>query len=52
MGLSGHNYVILRTSKAMCPLNMEILDLLRNAFLDRAVVELDYKFDEISTVSV
>ena len=40
------NCVILQRKRARCTLNKEILDLLnRKAFLERAVVELVYKFD-------
>ena len=40
--------VILRTNRVRCALNMEILAFTqrRRAFLERAVVELVYKFDE------
>ena len=46
---ASRNYVILRTNRAKCTLNKEILDLLNeeNAFLKRAVVALVYfKLDE------
>ena len=53
MGLCKCNYVILQTNRARCALNEEILDLLTSkAFLERAVIELVYKFDEKSTTSV
>ena len=42
--------VILRTSRARCALNKEILNV--ESILERAVVELVYKFNEWSTTSV
>ena len=55
---AGHaqtNYVILHTNRARCTLNKEILDILnetRKAFLEHAVVELVYKFNDKSTAIV
>ena len=43
---------ILRIERERCALNKEILDLFNKAFLERAVVELVYKFDKKSTSSI
>ena len=41
--------IILRSNRVRCALNMKILDLLNEeSFLEQAVVELVYKFDEKS----
>ena len=43
MELSDFNYVIIRKNRARCALNKKYS--MRKAFLDKAVVELVYKFD-------
>ena len=53
MRLCDRNCVILRTNRARCALNNEVLDLLNeDAFFEHAVVELVYKFDGQSITSV
>ena len=51
MGFCDHNYVILRTNRARCALNKEIL-LNEESVTGAQVVELVYKFNETSIASV
>ena len=46
IGLCDCNCVILRKNKVRYALDKEILDILNKAFLEKAVVELVYKFDQ------
>ena len=49
MELRDHNCVILRTNRARCALNKEILIVVNEeVFLEKAVVDLVYKFYEKS----
>ena len=53
MVVCDHYCVILQIKKGRCALNKKILDLLnRKKFLEHAVVELVYDFNEKFTVSV
>ena len=52
MCLCDHNCVILRTEQGMHHITKFFIYSTRKEFLEHAVVELVYKFDEKSTVSV
>ena len=53
MGFCDRNCVIFLTNRPMCTLNKEILDYsMTKVFLERALVELVYKFDEKSYCAV
>ena len=53
MIICDHNYVILRTNRARCALNKEILDVLNEESVSGARSgELVYKFDEKYAASV
>ena len=44
--------VILQTKRARCAIRKSLIYLMREAFLELAVVELVYKLDEKPTASV
>ena len=54
MSVCDRKCVILQTKRARCALNKEILDShnKESIFIERAVIELVYKFDEKPTASV